>query len=70
VVFNLEENRRKEKLTHPLKLQEAVVCLARLGGYLARNSDPPPVSKVLWLGLIALGGVVLGFRLARKERGP
>ena len=66
----LEENRTKKKLVHPLKLQEAVVGLARLGGYLARKSDPPPGSKVLWLGLIALGGVVLGLRLARRERGP
>jgi hypothetical protein len=43
--------------------------MARLGGYLARTSDPPPGSKVLRLGLITLAGVVRGFRLARG-RGP
>jgi hypothetical protein len=65
----LQERRTKTPLQRPLKLQEAVVCMARLGGYLARKSDPPPGSKVLWIGLIKLGGVIEGFRLARG-RGP
>lgn len=65
----LHEDRTKKKLKRPLRLQEAVVGMARLGGYLNRKSDPPPGAKVLWLGVVALGGVVRGFRLARG-RGP
>jgi len=61
----LQEQRTNKKLEHHLKLQEAVVSMARLGGYLDRKSDPPPGSKVLWLGLIKLSGVIEGFRLAR-----
>lgn len=35
-------------------LQEAVLWLARLGGYLARSADGPPGVRVLWRGWITL----------------
>jgi len=47
----------------PLTLGAAVIAVARMGGYLARPSDPPPGSKVLWRGFIRLDGLVDGFRL-------
>ena len=35
--------------------------LARLGGYLARASDPPPGNIVMWRGLARLTDIVIGF---------
>jgi hypothetical protein len=69
VLEALEEERRKAPLERPLTLVEAITSLARLGGYLARPSDPPPGAKVLWRGLLRLSGMVEGYRLARA-RGP
>jgi hypothetical protein len=34
--------------------------LARLGGYLGRNSDPPPGNIVIWRGLSRLANIRLG----------
>ena len=43
--------------------------LARLGGYLARSSDPPPGNTVLWRGLSRLTDIHLGFLLASQDVG-
>ncbi|MFV1978778.1 MAG: IS4 family transposase [Myxococcota bacterium] len=69
VLEALEEERRDAPLESPLTLVEAITSMARLGGYLARRSDPPPGAKVLWRGLIRLSGMVEGYRLA-QPRGP
>ncbi len=69
VLEALEEQRGKGPLERPLTLVEAITAMARLGGYLARRSDPPPGPKVLWRGLLRLSGMVEGYRLARP-RGP
>jgi hypothetical protein len=45
------------------------VQLAKLGGYLARNSDPPPGNTVIWRGLSKLIDIELGFNLAIKNYG-
>ena len=37
--------------------------LARLGGYLARTSDPPPGNTVVWRGLTRLTDIALGAEL-------
>ncbi len=63
------EERRKAKLDHPLSLGDATTAVACIGGYLARPSDPPPGTKVLWRGLISLEGMVAGYRLG-KAREP
>ncbi|MEO8838810.1 MAG: IS4 family transposase, partial [Herbaspirillum sp.] len=42
------------------KLGDYLVCLARLGGYLARTSDPPPGNMVIWRGLSRLTDISLG----------
>ena len=36
---------------HPPTLKQCVMMLAKLGGYLARNSDGPPGIKNLWRGM-------------------
>ncbi len=38
--------------------------LARLGGYLARKTDPPPGNTVVWRGLRRLADIQLGSDLA------
>lgn len=40
--------------------------LARLGGYLARASDPPPGNMVIWRGMSRLNDIQLGFALGSK----
>ena len=37
--------------------------VAKLGGYLARASDPPPGNMVVWRGLNRLADILLGFEL-------
>ncbi len=41
-------------------LTRYVTKLAQLGGYLARNSDPPPGNTVIWRGLSRLVDIELG----------
>jgi hypothetical protein len=38
--------------------------VARLGGYLARGSDPPPGNAVMWRGMSRLTDITLGASLA------
>ncbi len=65
----VEQN--KGRLKRPLTLGDAITAVARLGGYLARPSDPPPGSKVLWRGFIRLDGMVDGYCLGiGMSRGP
>jgi hypothetical protein len=47
-------------------LAKYLVKLARLGGYLARNSDGPPGNTVLWRGLYRLNDIHLGFLAAKS----
>jgi len=46
-------------------LREAVVWVARLGGFLGRKHDGEPGVKVLWRGLRKLQAMVIGFRLGK-----
>ncbi|UWU83129.1 hypothetical protein N2605_26755 [Bradyrhizobium yuanmingense] len=41
-------------------LSHYVIKIARLGGYLARASDPPPGNTVMWRGLSRLTDIALG----------
>jgi hypothetical protein len=43
--------------------------IARLGGYLARASDPPPGNMVMWRGMSRLTDIHLGFLLAKGDVG-
>jgi hypothetical protein len=40
--------------------------LAQLGGYLARNSDPPPGNETIWRGLTRLIDIQLGVIMGLK----
>jgi hypothetical protein len=41
-------------------LSHYLIKLARLGGYLARNTDPPPGNETIWRGLTHLVDIQLG----------
>ena len=40
-----------------------LLVIAKLGGYLAREKDPPPGNMVIWRGLTRLADLCLGFEL-------
>jgi len=42
------------------QLSNYLIKLARLGGYLARNADPPPGNETIWRGLTRLIDIQLG----------
>jgi hypothetical protein len=44
-------------------------AVAKLGGYLAREKDPPPGNMVVWRGLTRLTDIVLGFELKNQVVG-
>lgn len=49
----------------PGSVASYVTKLARLGGYLARASDPPPGNMVMWRGLTRLTDIELGYTMAK-----
>lgn len=54
----------------PPKLQQAIVWIARLGGFLARKGDGMPGVKTLWRGLTALQLMVEGGKLMTRSCPP
>ncbi|MES2362635.1 MAG: IS4 family transposase [Pseudomonadota bacterium] len=50
-------------------IASCLIQLARLGGYLARASDPPPGNTVIWRGMARLTDIELGFTLAAGNCG-
>ena len=55
--------RRRRTLSHYL------TKLARLGGYLARASDPPPGNIVMWRGLSRLTDIQIGVEIGAGDMG-
>ena len=45
---------------------EATTMIARMGGYLARKSDPPPGPIVLWRGMKALSEWVEMYKIINE----
>ena len=52
--------------TSAKKLPHYLTKIARLGGYLARASDPPPGNMVMWKGLARLTDIELGANIGVK----
>ena len=57
-------NRNADPPSTPPTIGEAVVWIARLGGYLARKKDGPPGTLTLWRGWKRLADLAEGWRLA------
>jgi hypothetical protein len=60
-------HRRKAPPDEPPTLAQAVLWLAKLGGFLGRKSDGDPGVKVLWRGILRLHDLVTGFLLASED---
>ena len=51
----------------PRTLSFYLIKLARLGGYLARASDPPPGNTVIWRGLSRLTDIEIGLEIGMAK---
>ena len=49
----------------PPTIEEAVIMVAKLGGFTARRSDGNPGVKVIWRGLQKLSSIMIGWQMAR-----
>jgi len=58
---------KKWRCPNPGNLQDYVILMARLGGYLNRKCDGPPGAEILWRSLITLTQMCMGFALAKLE---
>lgn len=56
-LFPQSDNRRRKILS------EYTLKIAKLGGYLARSSDPPPGNMVIWRGLKKLSEISIGVQI-------
>lgn len=54
---------KQNRIMPSANLGDAVRLVARLGGYLARNNDPPPGHQLMWQGYSVLQMLCLGFSL-------
>ena len=54
---------KQNRIKTPANLGDAVRLVARLGGYLGRNNDPPPGHQIMWQGYAVLQMMCLGFSL-------
>ena len=52
-----------------ISLASYFLKIAKIGGYLARNSDPPPGNTVVWRGLKKLIEIQRGFAIAEELMG-
>ena len=57
----------KKGLTPPLVLGRAVRLVAKIGGYIGCNKDPPPGDQLLWQGYAEFQFMCLGFALLEDE---
>jgi len=58
----------RKRPASPLTVVEAVILIARLGGYKARCCDGPPGWITLWRGYRRLCSLVEGYKLAQQYR--
>lgn len=54
---------KKKNLPPPTQLSEAVLLIAKIGGYLGRKHDPPPGYQLLWQGYTEFQFMCLGYSL-------
>lgn len=66
-VANLACLLKKNGLTPPSLLGEAVRLVAKIGGYLGRNNDPPPGHQLLWQGYTEFQFMCIGFALLEEK---
>ena len=60
---------KEPHLSQETTLSHYLNKISKLGGYLARASDPPPGNIVMWRGMSRLVDIELGFKIAMKVVG-
>jgi hypothetical protein len=58
---------KEQNLVPPTTLGEAVITVARMGGYMNRKHDPPPGAEILWRGHRHLSLLSQGLALLQFE---
>jgi len=58
---------KKNGLEPPALLGETVRLIAKIGGYLGRNHDPPPGHQLIWQGYAEFQFMCLGFTLLENQ---
>lgn len=58
---------KKQSSSNKVTLASYLTRIARLGGYLARTSDPPPGNIVMWRGISRLADIKLGAMLVNAS---
>jgi len=66
-VLFLKTNKKKPLPQKPPSIGDAVIWVAKLGGYLARKSDGPPGTITLWRGWKRLTDLTEGWNLAAQS---
>ena len=66
-VLFLKVNKNKTVPKKPPRIGAVVIWIAKLGGYLARNSDGPPGTITLWRGWKRLADLTDGWNLAAQS---
>jgi len=61
---------KKKSLPPPTQLSEAVLLIAKIGGYLGRKHDPPPGCQLLWQGYTEFQFMCLGYSLLNGNDCP
>lgn len=70
VLEALEAEKGKRGKRPPFTLGQAIILVAKQGGYLGRPSDPPPGAESIWKGMIRLYDRAEGYRLATLHLRP
>ncbi len=58
---------KQQNFVPPTSLGEAVITVARMGGYMNRKHDPPPGAEILWRGHRRLSSLSQGLALLQLE---
>lgn len=63
----IDASRMRPRLQRPT-LAAYLLQIAMLGGYLARNNDPPPGNMVVWRGMTRLHDIAFGISIGSRRR--
>jgi len=66
-ILFLKANKNKPLPPKPPNIEDVVIWVAKLGGYLARRSDGPPGTITLWRGWKRLADLTEGWNLAARS---
>ncbi len=67
ILEEVEAREGKRAKKPPFTLGQAIILVAKQGGYLGRPSDPPPGTETIWKGMIRLYDRSEGYRLATMQ---